>query len=282
MEARSKPVAGVHMAYVLHAHDWSETSLILDVFSRTEGRLVCVAKGAKRPYSQLRSVLLPFQQVALQLNRVKASAAAASGDGAPPVRVLRTAEWAAGAGVMPSGQLLKGFYLNELLQKCLARDLPQPGLYDLYHLALQHLAHAGSEPQAQAVLRAFELCLLFEVGALPDLSTEALRGRVLQPDTRYTLQDGMGLVEATDSAPALTGAQWLAFQAALSHGHWPALMGLALPALGVLRALMRQWLTYHVGTADWRTREVVLALHRLGLHGPSRFAEQTAHEPLDA
>ena len=55
----------VQPAYVLHQHDWSESSLILDLFTREQGRLVVVAKGAKRPYSQLRSVLLPFQRLQL-------------------------------------------------------------------------------------------------------------------------------------------------------------------------------------------------------------------------
>ena len=45
--------------YVLHRYDWSETSLILDLFTREQGRVAVAAKGAKRPYSQLRSVLLP-------------------------------------------------------------------------------------------------------------------------------------------------------------------------------------------------------------------------------
>lgn len=54
-------------AYVLHQWDWSETSLVLDLFTRDLGRIAVVAKGAKRPYSQLRSVLLPFQRIAVSL-----------------------------------------------------------------------------------------------------------------------------------------------------------------------------------------------------------------------
>ena len=49
-------------AYVLHRYDWSESSLILELFTREQGRVAVVAKGAKRPYSQLRPVLLPFQR----------------------------------------------------------------------------------------------------------------------------------------------------------------------------------------------------------------------------
>ena len=41
-------------AYVLHHYDWSESSLILDLYTREQGRLAVAAKGAKRPYSQLR------------------------------------------------------------------------------------------------------------------------------------------------------------------------------------------------------------------------------------
>ena len=40
--SRSAPQA----AFVLHQWDWSETSLILDLFTRDQGRLAAVAKGA--------------------------------------------------------------------------------------------------------------------------------------------------------------------------------------------------------------------------------------------
>jgi len=50
-------------AYLLHRYDWSESSLILDLFTREQGRVAVAAKGAKRPYSQLRAVLLPFQRL---------------------------------------------------------------------------------------------------------------------------------------------------------------------------------------------------------------------------
>ncbi len=56
-------------AYVLHHYDWSESSVILDLFTREQGRLAVAAKGAKRPFSQLRSVLLPFQRLGISLGR---------------------------------------------------------------------------------------------------------------------------------------------------------------------------------------------------------------------
>ena len=48
-------------AFVLHHYDWSESSRILEVFTRHHGRVALVAKGAKRPTSNLRAVLLPLQ-----------------------------------------------------------------------------------------------------------------------------------------------------------------------------------------------------------------------------
>ena len=52
-------------AYVLHHYDWSEFSLILETFTRQHGRVALVAKGAKRPSSSLRPVLLPLQPLLL-------------------------------------------------------------------------------------------------------------------------------------------------------------------------------------------------------------------------
>src|SRR5664279_4012116 len=62
---RNAPLA----AFVLHHYDWSESSLILDLFTREQGRIAVAAKGAKRPFSQLRSVLLPFQRIQVSLGR---------------------------------------------------------------------------------------------------------------------------------------------------------------------------------------------------------------------
>ena len=56
-------------SYVLHHYDWSESSLILDLFTREQGRIAVAAKGAKKPFSQLRSVLLPFQRLQVSLGR---------------------------------------------------------------------------------------------------------------------------------------------------------------------------------------------------------------------
>ncbi|HYK00113.1 MAG TPA: recombination protein O N-terminal domain-containing protein, partial [Burkholderiaceae bacterium] len=39
-----RSAAVTHIAFVLHSHDWSESSLILELFTRDAGRVVAVAK----------------------------------------------------------------------------------------------------------------------------------------------------------------------------------------------------------------------------------------------
>lgn len=121
-------------AYVLHRHDWSESSLILEVFSRRHGRVALVAKGVKRPHSQYRSVLLPLQPLRLGWG------------GDAEVRTLKSAQWQ-GGHVMPMGEaLLAGYYLNELLLKLLARDDPHEPMFDHYADAVQALVE-GEAPK---------------------------------------------------------------------------------------------------------------------------------------
>ena len=164
--SRSAPLA----AYVLHRYDWSESSLILDLFTREQGRIAVAAKGAKRPFSQLRSVLLPFQRIhgiarpASQPRDVR------------DVQNLRGAEWVGGAAMLTGAALFNGFYLNELLLKLLARHDPHAG-------AVRRLcgngrcARGSGDAGAQAALRAFEIVLLKEIGLLPELGSETATRR---------------------------------------------------------------------------------------------------------
>ena len=146
-------------AFVLHRYDWSESSLILEVFTRHHGRIALIAKGAKRPSSSFRPVLLPLQRLHLAFG------------GDAEIRTLKSAEWQ-GGHVMPTGEaLLSGYYLNELLLTLLARDDPHPVLFDVYASVVAVLASAHEEV-LEAALRSYELLLLREVGLLPQLDAQ--------------------------------------------------------------------------------------------------------------
>ncbi|MDY0744231.1 DNA repair protein RecO [Paucibacter sp. R3-3] len=243
----------VQQAFVLHHYDWSESSLILDLFTREQGRMAVVAKGAKRPYSQLRAVLLPFQRIQVTLSKpVK------SDDGSEGVVTLRAAEWAGGSTMPAGAALFSGYYLNELLLKLLARQDPQPLLFDLYAQTLPEL-HAAEDAQSQAALRAFELRLLAELGLLPDLSLATLTQTPLQAGAGYAISPESGVMPGGE----LDGATLVNIQAALLHGSLPALRQACAPALPALRSQLRALLQYHLAGKPLRTRQVMLDVQKL-------------------
>jgi DNA repair protein RecO (recombination protein O) len=249
------------VAYLLHRYDWSESSLIVELFTRDQGRVVAAAKGAKRPYSQLRPVLLPFQRLQVQLGKVPEGG---------EVQALRSAEWAGGGAPLLAGAaLFRGFYCNELLLKLLARHDPHARLFDAYAAALPALA--GDEPVAQAALRAFELVLLREVGLLPDLGAVTTTQSAVQPDARYTLRAEAGVVAAGQGGDAgLSGHQLLDLQAALDEEGAAALQAACAWGGAPLRALLRGLLHYHLGTPQLRTRQVLQGAQQLRATTPHR------------
>lgn len=247
--------AAAQPAFVLHQYDWSESSLIVDLFTREQGRCMVAAKGAKRPYSQLRPVLLPFQRLNVSLGR------ATRGEEAAEVQNLRGAEWAGAAAMLRGEALFSGFYLNELLMKLLARHDPHPALFDIYAATLPALA--GSETQAQAALRAFELSLLREIGLLPDLRMATLTLKTVEPGARYALRPESGLGLAHGDEAAILGADITGLQAALDQGSLAALQAACAGSLPALRQQLRTLLHYHLGTPLLRTREAMLDVQRL-------------------
>lgn len=253
------PRSAPQPAFVLHQWDWSETSLILDLFTREHGRLAAVAKGAKRPYSQLRPVLMPFQRLLVLTSRPKS----ANSDEGADILLLRTAEYAGAGASLPPARLFAGFYLNELLMKLLARGDPHPALFDAYADTLQALAVVDDE----SPLRAFELQLLRQTGVLPELSRITSTQAAVQAGHTYRLSAEAGLVVvATDDATGLDGAACLALQAALerhdSHDG-AALRQACHGVLPALRSQLRAVLHYHLGAPPLRTRQLMLDLRRL-------------------
>lgn len=241
-------------AFVLHRYDWSESSLVLEVFTRHHGRVALVAKGVKRPTSQFRPVLLPLQP--LQIGW--------SGDA--EVRTLKSASWS-GGHVMPTGDaLIAGGYLNELLMRFLARDDPHPKLFDHFSTAAHLLA---DRPETQAVVvRAFELLLLRDVGLLPDLAREGQSFAPLGDDIAYVLRAESGLRAAhDDDHHSMPGARWRALQSALDEpAPFVAAMKACAQVVSALRIPLRDLLHYHAGVRAFRTRQLLLDVQALSRH----------------
>lgn len=239
-------------AYVLHRYDWSESSLILDVFTRRYGRVALVAKGAKRPSSNFRPVLLPLQALRVSFG------------GDAEIRTLKGAEWG-GGHVMPTGDaLLSGYYLNELLMRLLARDDAHPELFDAYGQAVELLASEHGEV-LQAALRSFELLLLRETGVLPALDLQTQTLAALDDDTRYTLVPEAGLRESHgDDRAWLLGRQWAALQQSLQDSApFFATLHACAHDTAALKPQLRSLLHYHCGGAMLHTRQLMMDLQAL-------------------
>src|SRR5262244_4464385 len=98
--------------YLLHHRPWRDTSRILEVLTREHGRLTLFARGVRGPRAKLAAELQPFQLLLLSW----------SGRGEAPQ--LTGAERAPDNAPLPSGSLMAGFYLNELLLKLTHRHDP--------------------------------------------------------------------------------------------------------------------------------------------------------------
>jgi DNA repair protein RecO (recombination protein O) len=249
-------------AFVLHSYDWSETSLIVELFSRELGRVAVAAKGAKRPTSQLRAVLLPFQRVQASLSRSAAKDASSS-----DIHTLRGAEWGGGLPQVRGEALFTGFYLNELLLKLLAREDPHPLLWDAYAATLAALGQAHEA----AALRAFELLLLQEVGYLPALNVLSATHQAVPAEALLQLRPEVGLVATADpSQPSIDSAVWLALHEALARWDLAALQRACASAEPALKRQLRHLLHYHLNTQQLKSRNVLRELQ-------SFWNEPTAH-----
>lgn len=224
---------------MLHQYPYRETSRLLDVFSRDHGRVMMVARGAQRPGSQLRSILLGFQPVLL------------SWFGVGELKTLHSADWQGGIPQLRGLPLLCGFYLNELLLRLLPRDEAHPLLFGSYFEAVRALSGLPAEGTGvEPVLRGFERVLLDELGYGADWTQCA--GQPLENEQRYSFDPTLGLIQAHPQMPQYQGQALLAFAA----GDYAA-------AAVAGKLLMRQAFAAILGDAPLHTRQLLIDLQKL-------------------
>ncbi len=230
-------------AFVLHAYPYRETSVIVEAFTPSFGRVAMVARGARRPRSELRGLLQGFQPLLL------------SWSGQHELKTLHKAEWRGGLPLVGGSALLCGFYLNELLLKLLPREDSHPRLFADYEAALADLA-AGREQAA--VLRRFEVRLVAELGYALPLVREADTGAPVDPAARYHY--------AFDRGPRRSSPE--------PGVKWPLVRGATLLALAEDRypdaettieakRLMREVLDHYLEQRGVESRRVVQDLQAL-------------------
>ena len=187
-------------AFLLHQRAWRESSKIVEIFSYQFGRLGLVARGSRRHSSPWRAVLTPFRPLLISWNL--------RGD----LGTLTNAEPAGPMFQLVGRQLLAAYYLNELVLYLLARQDPQPDLFDQYSEALD----AFVDPKCMEVaLRIFELRLLSAIGYGLNLERDQSDAPIVK-DAYYRFDGERGLFRIGNSDAAGVVVQGSTLQALAS------------------------------------------------------------------
>ena len=137
-------------AYILHQWPYSETSWLLDVFTRDYGRVSLLAKGARRLKSPLRSLTSPFVPLLISFSGKGEVQTLTEADALTPTHFYTADKW------------IRLTYFNELLIKIMHRHDPHERLFDAYHYLVSYFQERNTLPEI--MLRHFEIYILKEIG----------------------------------------------------------------------------------------------------------------------
>ncbi len=207
-------------AYVLHARDYRDTSLIVDVLTRNTGRYAMVVKGARSVKSRVRGRLQPFAPLLV--------ASVGRGD-------LKTSTQvdASGPAFRFGGDaLMLGLYVNELLYRLVGRFIPLEALFEEYEILLASL----EQGLGVLAVRRFELMLLQELGYGISFEFDARNGEAIEATSQYEFAVNEGFFRASETtARSFSGAELLQIASGeLQRVADQKLKWVTRPSLGVL------------------------------------------------
>lgn len=226
-------------AFVLHARDYRESSQLVELLTGTRGRVGILARGSRG--TKRANPLQPFRRYRLALG------------GRGELRRARSVECIEAPRLLAGHALFAALYVNEVLVRLLHRDVPVPGVFDLYATTLDLLAvNAPLEP----ALRHFEKQLLDELG-YGHRYGETVDGDPVEAGGRYTFDPDAGVHPAP---PGLPDAQCYAGSALLALETGEFAGG---DALRDAKRLMRRALAPHLGDKPLNSR-ALFAPSRVG------------------
>lgn len=183
--------------FVLHRRPYSETSLLVDLFTEENGRVTALAKGARAKRSSWKSVLQPFTPLLLRYS------------GKAGLKTLTRAEPAAISLPLEQTALYSGFYVNELISRVLEAENAQPQLFQHY---IQCLTGLATQKEVEPVLRQFEFQLLTHLGYGVDYLHCAGSGEDVDPLMNYRYQTERGFIASlVKDNQSFLGKELLAF-----------------------------------------------------------------------
>ena len=224
-------------AFVLHTRTQTESSLLVDLFIESGGKITVLAKGARRKNSSLKGLLQPFTPLIVQY----------SGKG--NIKILRQVEAMSLTLPLVSVSLYSAFYLNELLHRVLIADTEMPTLFDDYLKSLQQLAQ---QAPAENVLRTFELSLLENMGYYVDFFHCSATGDNIVESMYYQYQSEKGFIGSLlRNSTSFTGEQVLA----LGNRDFST-----VDTLKAAKRFTRMALKNYIGSKPFKSRELFLKI----------------------
>lgn len=187
-------------AYVLHSRKYRDSSLIVELLTRDEGRISAVVRGARSKRGRKGGAWQPFAPLLVSFL------------GRGELRTVKHAEFLPTAFYLTGENLLLGLYVNELLVRVLGKFETVPAVFEEYQRLLAELnssigltatVEPDTEPRKQAALRHFELRLLDELGYGISFTSEAGGGAEVVPGRWYqfVVNQGFYVMGAGDIEP---------------------------------------------------------------------------------
>ncbi len=184
-------MAMVHAtAVVLRTVDWSESSLVVTLFSRESGKIRAVAKGGRRPKGPFESALDVLSECRIVFLKKSSDALDVLAE-AKLVERFRPFERGLQA-------LEAGYYVAELIDAWTDDYDPHPQLYDLL---VATLAALRPDAPLRALTLHFELAALRLLGYFPALDECVHCGSSVQPQGRVSFSCADGGVLCASCRP---------------------------------------------------------------------------------
>jgi DNA repair protein RecO (recombination protein O) len=233
-------------AFILHQRSYRETSILLDIFSQSYGRVSLVAKGVRKHKRSQQGFYQLYQPVLLSWFNGR-------GDLHPVTAIEQTS----GPYSLKGQASLCGLYINELLVRLLPLKEAEPHIFQAYQMALSELEQSDD---IEVTLRLFEKRLLSHLGYGLVIDVEAETGKKIEPNKVYFYHPDSGLYLWYDGA------------------HYPAISGKSLNILNnetgfdpislkEIKQLMRSVIQFYLGDKVLNSRQLFSSQYNVNSKG---------------